>query len=114
MLKRLMAALADWIGDRSLKDAIHAELRRQGYAVHAARIREVNLAAISRPGWVQVYRFEVESSRIAPNEDRSTITLLGLSRNDGRKSRTEVLITTDEAAWRARLAEWSEGLLTRR
>jgi hypothetical protein len=114
MLKRLLTTLADWVGDRSLKDAIRAELRRQGYAVHGARIRDVNLAAISRAGWVQVYRFTVESWPISANDDREPLTLLGLSRNDGRKSRTEVLLTTDEAEWRGKLDEWSEGLLTRR
>jgi len=105
----------DWTGDRRLLQAIHAELRRGGYAVNAARIRDVRLAAIERPGWVQVYRFGVETSTNPENpHERRSVVLLGLSRDDGRKSRIEVLLTEDEVVWRERWDAWSDGLVRRR
>lgn len=114
MLKQLFQRLSDWTGDTHLTKAIHAELRRGGYAVNAAEVREVRLAAIERPGWVQVYRFSVETSTNPENpHERRPVVLLGLSRDDGRKSRIEVLLTEDEAAWRARLDAWSDGLIRR-
>ncbi|TWT41438.1 hypothetical protein [Botrimarina hoheduenensis] len=115
MLKRFLQWLSDWTGDSDLDRAIHAQLRRDGYAVHAAQIREVRLAAIQRPGWVQVYRFAVETHTAPQNpHQKRPVVLLGLSREDGRESRIEVLLTEDEAVWRERLEIWSEGLIRRR
>jgi hypothetical protein len=106
---KLLQRWSDWSGDLSLDRAIKEELRRQGYAVHAARTRQVRLVAVQRPGWVQVQRFQVETL----DQDRQAVTLLGLVRDDGRKQRMEVLLTTDAALFRRQLAEWSEGLIFR-
>ena len=87
-----------------------------GFGVHAARIRVVRLTAIERPGLVQVYAFRVETSEPSPTAGAkgAPVLLLGVSRDDGRKSRIEVLLTADPAAYANRLAQWSEGLITRR
>lgn len=115
MLKSLLERWSDWTGDTRLTQAIHAELRRGSFAVHAARVRDVRLAAIERPGWVQVYRFSVETATNEENpHDRRRVVLLGLSRDDGRRSRIDVLLTEDEGEWRERLAAWSDGLILRR
>ncbi len=100
---------SDWSGDSSLDRAIQAELRRQGYVVHAAQTRQVRLVAVQRPGWVQVRRFQVETL----DNNRQAVTLWGLSRDDGRKERMDVLLTTDAARVRRQLAEWSEGMILR-
>lgn len=116
MFRDLLKRWSDWTGDKRLTEAIRAELRRKGYAVHAAQIREVRLAAIERPGWVQIYRFAVETTNNHPEkpQEKESIVLLGLSRDDGRKSRIEILLTPDKAVWEARLAAWSDGLIVRR
>ncbi|MEQ8847551.1 hypothetical protein [Botrimarina sp.] len=115
MFKQWSERWRDWTGDRRLTDAIRAELRRGGWAVHSAQIRDVRLVAIERPGWVQVYRFAVETTLHTDNpHDRRAAVLLGLSREDGRKSRIDVLLTEDESTWRERLETWSEGLIRRR
>lgn len=115
MFKQWAQRWSDWTGDKKLTDAIRAELRRGGWAVHSAQIRDVRLAAIERPGWVQVYRFAVETTLQTENpHHRRAAVLLGLSRDDGRRSRIEVFLTEDEAAWRERLEQWSEGLIRRR
>lgn len=114
MLNGLITAWQNWTGDKRLTDAIRGELRRQGFAVNAAQIRDVRLAAVERPGWVQVYRFAVAT---VTNDDnphhRRDVVLLGLSRDDGRRSRIEVLLTEDESRWRDQLDRWSEGLIRR-
>lgn len=115
VFSKLFQSWADWTGDKRLAEAIRRELRRQSYAVNAAQIRDVRLAAIERPGWVQVYRFAVETTTNQENPHaKRPVVLLGLSRDDGRKPRIEVLLTEDEAAWRERLDEWSDGLIVRR
>ncbi len=118
MLREWFQRWCDWTGDADLERAIRAELRRQGYAVRASLIRDVRLAAIQRPGWLQVFRFRVEAVLNEENpgprpEDRREVLLHGLSRDDGRESRIEVLLTEDQAEWRSRLDEWSEGMIRR-
>ena len=98
MLKAWLAKLSDWTGDKDLLKAIHKQLRDDGYAVNGAQIREVRLAAIQRPGWLQVYRFYVETVTNGENpHERREVRLLGLSRDDGRQKRIDVLLTEDEA-----------------
>lgn len=114
MLKRLLKSWTDWTGDKGLTDAIHAELRRQGFAVHASRTRRVHLAAVERPGWVQVYTFAVETrTNEEDRESRREVLLHGASRDDGRKAKTEILLTEDEGEWRQQVETWSEGLIRR-
>lgn len=115
MLKKLLQSWSDWTGDKKLTQAIQRELRRLGYAVHAAQTREVQLAAIERPGWVQVYRFQVETQTNEENpHTRRAVVLHGVSRDDGRKSRIEVLLTESLSERNQRLNDWSEGLIRRR
>lgn len=114
MLRQLFQSWSDWTGDKRLTQAIQSELGRLGYAVHAARTREVRLAAIERPGWVQVYRFCVETQTNEENpHTRRSVVLHGVSRDDGRKSRIEVLLTESLAERNERLSKWSEGLIHR-
>ena len=109
MLKWLRQHWSDWLGDRSLEVAVRSELRRAGYAVHAAQIRRHRLVAIERPGWVQVHRFEVETRDAAGN----ALTLLGALRDDGRRERPAVLLTTNPAERSRQLDTWCEGLIRR-
>lgn len=114
MLNQLFQRWSNWTGDKRLTQAIRTELRRLNYAVSAAEIRDVRLAAIQRPGWVQVYRFQVEARTNEENpHTRRDVLLRGLSRDDGRQPRIEVLLTEDETCWQQRLDEWSDGLIRR-
>lgn len=108
MLKTLLQRWSDWTGDRGLEVAIRAELRRQDLGPHSAKIREVRLIAIERPGWVQVRRFYVEAKR-----DGSPVMLGGVARDDGRKSKIEVLITSDTRELKQRIDAWCDGLIRR-
>lgn len=110
MLKKLLQRWADWVGDRSLELAIHAELRRQEYAVHAAHVRDFRLYAIERPGWVQVHRFRVETSTRAGDR----VVLFGAIRDDGRRERPEILLSKEQNQVNQKLAAWSDGLIRHR
>ena len=120
MLGFLKELWSGWTGDRYLEQAIRAQLRRQGYAVHAATIRDVRLVAVERPGWVQICRFWVETTSMAeatiPESDQQAekqLVLYGLSRDDGRRTGIKILLTEDAAECRHKLDAWSEGMIRR-
>lgn len=114
MLNGLLARWRDWTGDKLLERAIRNELRARGYAASSASIRDVRLAAIERPGWVQVYRFRVETSVHHENpHKRREALLFGVSRDDGRKSRIAVVLSEDEGEYQQQLDSWSDGLIRR-
>ena len=113
MLKSFLQRWRDWTGDKHLDRAIRAELRRLGYASHTAKTRSVRLTAIQRPGWVQVYRFGVDTTRPTDEDTPETITLLGAARDDGRRSGIDVLLTDNPRLLHQRLEAWCEGLIRR-
>lgn len=110
MFRDLLNRWADWTGDASLTRAIHGELRRLKYAATTAKTRDVRLIAIQRPGWVQVRQFLVETR----DAEKNSVTLLGLARDDGRKSRIEILLTTSRSSFISQRTAWSEGLIVTR
>ena len=109
MLKAILKRWSDWTGDEHLTRAIRNELRSKKLAVHAAEIREVRLVAIERPGWVQVRRFHVDTLTV----DKKPVTLLGLARDDGRKNKIDVMLTTSRSEFTTQLDDWSDGLIRR-
>lgn len=110
MWKQLINRWSDWVGDRHLELAIHAELRRLGHPVHASKTRQFRLVAIERPGWRQVYRFYVE----APDHAGELIVLQGVARSDGRREGAEVLISPSLSTVRQQEQQWCSGLIRRR
>ncbi len=109
MIANLLRRLSDWVGDRHLDLAIRDALRRDGWGVHMATIRDVRLGAVERPGWVQVYTFWVETT----DRNRTPIDVFGVSLNDGRRTGTEVFLSPDEGERDARFVAWSEGMTVR-
>lgn len=107
MLKQLIQRWSDWVGDRHLELAIHAQLRKQGYAVHAARIRDAHLAAIERPGWVMVHRFRVETL----DAEKNPVTLAGVARDDSRSEKILVALSPHAGEIQRQFSAWSEGLI---
>lgn len=55
----------DWCGDHEMEMSIRGHLTRNGYFGHTAKFEAVRLVAVQRPGWLQVYRFEV-TARVNP------------------------------------------------
>ena len=59
---------ADWCGDHEMENAIRRHLSSEGYYGGTAKLRGVKLAAVQRPGWLQVFRFDA-TARVAANDD---------------------------------------------
>ncbi|MEM9701126.1 MAG: hypothetical protein AAF907_01630, partial [Planctomycetota bacterium] len=76
---------------------------------------ELELVAVQRPGWVQVFRFRL---RAKDRETGDWEELRGLARDDERikkkADRTVYRLTPTEEEYDTLFAEWSEGLLTLR
>lgn len=73
------------------------------------KLCDVKLVAIERPGWVQVWRFRVETKTV----DGQPVTLHGSARDDGRRARSEVLLATSVERVVQQIDAWSEGLIQR-
>ncbi len=114
---------ANWCGDREMEMAIRKSLTINGYYGRSAKLRNVRIVAIQRPGWVQIYRFDA-TARLAQHEvdgvdnDDALPTslgstdheLYGLVLDDGRK-RSEIRVFRDANERRSLFDDWSEGLI---
>ncbi|QGJ71239.1 Hypothetical protein PBC10988_29430 [Planctomycetales bacterium 10988] len=98
-----------YVGDRDLELAIRKQLREESYGSELASIRHVRLAAVERPGWVQVYEFQIETK----TKEKTPVLLFGLAHDDGRKQ-TKVRLFPTEEARKMQFDQWSEGLITRK
>lgn len=116
LFKSLARKWNDWCGDRDKEIAIRNHLTREGYYGGTAKFRHFRLVAIQRPGWVQVYRFDVTARLVQqtledqPDPPPLDHQLFGLVRDDGRRG-TEVRLFRDEEARKDLFARWSEGLI---
>lgn len=108
MLRELLERWRHWLGDRELEQAIRDELVRSGYPRQASQIVDARMVAIERPGWVQVWRFRVETTR-----DKQPVTLHGAARDDGRHG-TAVFLSRDPQPAAKQVAAWSVGFVVRR
>jgi hypothetical protein len=109
----------DWCGDHEMELAIRRQLTEGGFYGRTAKLRNVRLVAVQRPGWLQVFRFEaiarvcqedgVEGDGPDPAADYREI--YGLVRDDIRHKINVVRVFEDEAERSELFAEWSEGLI---
>jgi hypothetical protein len=84
-------------------------LTLRGYRGDIARFDCVDLFAIERPGWIQVFKFCVQ----AFDNDGDSHQFFGVVRDDQRSSTKIHLAHTEEE--QSRIAEeWSAGLITSR
>ena len=100
------------IGNKFLEHDLRAWLDANGRYGRSADLEELELAAVQRPGWVQVFRFRVRAKNRATGEWER---LRGLARDDERvkkkRDRTRYRLVADDAEHDAAFAEWSEGLI---
>ncbi|MDG2013820.1 MAG: hypothetical protein P8J33_09960 [Pirellulaceae bacterium] len=85
-------------------------LNNNGYYGRSAKFGELELHAIKRPGWLQVFRFSV-AAKTTSDEWHD---LYGVLRDDERYRRLDIEVSTDLTIRDERLAEWSTGLIVRR
>ena len=103
------------IGNRFIESDLRDWLEARDHYGRSAQVEELELAAVERPGWVQVFRFRVRAKNKSTGEwDR----LAGLIRDDERvkrkADRTRVRLTASPEEHAARFAEWSDGLIVHR
>ena len=100
------------IGNKVLEHDLRAWLDAHGHYGRSAEFEELELTAVQRPGWVQVFRFRVRAKNKTSGEWEE---LRGLARDDERAKRrvdrTAYRLTPDDAAFDAAFAEWSDGFL---
>ena len=92
--------------ERDLRDWLSGH----GYYGSSTQFDEIELHAIQRPGWLQVFRFSVS----AKTEQDQWHELFGVVRDDERYRRLDVEIFQLEADRDEILTEWSTGLIVRR
>ncbi|MEW4561317.1 hypothetical protein AB1K70_02255 [Bremerella sp. JC770] len=117
-LKSIAQWWNNWVGDKEMENSIRRHLDQAGYHGLGAKITNVRLVAIQRPGWLQIYRFEV-SARVrkdermddTPESPPQTVEQFGLVLHDFRKSLTDVRLFEDVEQRRALFRQWAEGLI---
>jgi hypothetical protein len=121
LLKRLRERWANWCGDRDLELAIRRHLTADGFYGGSAKLTNVRLAAVQRPGWLQVYRFEAvvklaTTAEGSEDDDESEkqlafVQLFGLVREDARRDETIVRTFATSEARRELFQHWSTDLV---
>lgn len=116
-IRNLRRKWDDWCGDHEMENSIRKHLTQNGYFGSSAKFQAVRLVAVQRPGWLQLYRFEV-TARVDPQvPDDSPVPeaeyrqLFGLVREDYRHDRSNVRVFTDEHERLALFRQWSDGLI---
>lgn len=108
MFRKWLERYQNWVGDSSLELAIRNEIRAQGLPSYRSRIRNCRLVAIQRPGWVQIYQFEV----LTTDPSGESLALFGVARDDGR-AKTLVRLFADVQSRDEQQEGWSEGFISR-
>ena len=94
------------IGNRVTERDIRDHLKTAGFEGDIARFREVELHAIRRPGWKQLFRFECR----VLNQQGNAVQLFGAVLDDER-TRTEFWWSSNQDEQREKLENWSDGMI---
>ena len=117
------------VGNRVTEKDIRDWLDENGFVGRTAKIRELELHAIKRPGWVQVFEFYL-SARLRPSESETTTiqefdsssdtdwierfgVVLDDERNRTQELRTQIWLFENQSDQQNKLEEVSEGMLVR-
>jgi len=107
--------LKDAIRNRVTEKDVRAWMDRNGFYGSSATIEELELYAVQRPGWLQIFSFQ---ARVKSREESEApwSAMFGVVRDDERrrgdqKTQVELFSTAQEQA--AKLEQWSEGLIAK-
>jgi len=87
---------------------LRAFLENNGYDGKSAKFSTLELKAVKRPGWVQVFKFDV----VATNRLGEIEKLFGTCRRDDRFDQFEVVMGLDVSARDSQFLVWSDRLIT--
>ena len=94
------------IGNKTAEKDIREYLSENGYYGKSARFEELELHAIKRPGWLQVFRFGIEAKTI----DNQWLRLFGAMKDDERFKLLDIQLFENRNQRDHLLKQWSEGL----
>lgn len=86
-------------------------LDREGYIGSLAKLVELELHALARPGWRQIYRFSGQATRLADGEK---IALFGVVEDDERINLCRITLYRSGVEQATALKTMSEGMIVRR
>ncbi|MFK8115566.1 MAG: hypothetical protein AB8B91_25440 [Rubripirellula sp.] len=115
--KHLSKRWNDWCGDHEMEQTIRRHLTESGFFGSTAKLRNVRLVAVKKPGWLQVFRFEAtarvrpEGESEGPDPEPEYRELFGLVRNDIRHDVNSVEAFEDETERQQLFQCWSEDLI---
>ncbi|MFG0264102.1 MAG: hypothetical protein ACF8AM_02995 [Rhodopirellula sp. JB055] len=115
--QRLQSKWDGWCGDHEMEQSIRRHLSQNGYFGKTAKLSGVRLVAVERPGWQQLYRFDVrarvdfQSPDDEPDPDAVYHDLFGLVREDIRHNRSQVRVFDTPEQRSELFRQWSEGLI---
>lgn len=98
-----------FLKNKSSEKDIRDWLSSNGYPSVGIQFIELELHAIKRPGWLQVFRFELALTL----EGQKTV-LYGAMRSDERYGKPAIQVHRELGPRNVQLADWSEGLITHR
>lgn len=103
-----------WFGSFYKYGAIEREIRqwlaKEGCDLKNTVIADIQLRAIERPGWVQVYSFLVTQAV----DNASDVIRYGVLRSDERFGKSAIRVFSDSVERNRQLSIWSENLIRRR
>ena len=95
------------VGNRVTEKDIRDYFDREGFVGSSARFMELELHAIKRPGWQQVFRFRCSVT----TEDGERRQCFGAVFDDERYS-TEFWLGDTKEGWEEQLESWSQEMIT--
>lgn len=108
--QRISERWAGWIGDRDLELALRKHLNGEGFYGDSARFKNLRLAAVQRPGWLQVFVFTV-SVKARSEDSGDSCELFGIVRQDERYNRVEIHTFSLRHARNQLFRDWSRELV---
>lgn len=97
------------IGNRVIEKDLREHLQSQGYWGRSAEFHSLELAAIGRPGWLQVFRFDVRAKN---QSTEAWSEIYGVCRDDERYEQLDVVLCESAPERDVQLQQWSEGLIS--
>ena len=108
--------LSNLAKNRTTEKDIRAWLNANGFDGRLAEITDVELHAVQRPGWLQIFRFHLSVRSSDDNDQRNKREYFGVVRDDERirgKDKTQVQLFDSAELQAAELSVLSEELIVR-
>ena len=114
--------LQNAIRNRTTEKDLRAWLDKNGFYGNSAQIKELELHAIQRPGWLQIFSFQVKAKSryeidVTEGDNDPWGDFFGVVRDDERRkgdNKTQVELFPELQQQQEKLHQWSDGLIRRR